>query len=58
MLLVLYCRGLFDFIKCFLVGCFGVYFGLLSFIFAAYVGILPLVLIYLCVNCCGVSFVV
>ncbi len=57
-LLVLYFRGLFDFIKCFVVGCFGVYSLLLSLIFDAYVVILPLVLICLWGDCVVVSFVV
>ncbi len=44
-LMVLCFGGLFGFIKCFVVCCFGVNSLLLSLIFAAYVVILPLVLI-------------
>jgi len=49
---------LIGFIKCFVVCCFGVNSLLLSLIFAAYVVILPLVLIGLWGVCVIVSFVV
>ena len=58
-LMVLHCRGLFGFMKCFVVCCFGVNSLLLSLIFAAYVVILPFILIGLFWgDCVIVSFVV